>query len=522
MNNSDEKQIYLHLKNFEKDSISKSDEDIFREVNKFDVKFSGNKLYIFNINGIIINIGSKKKSLKLLYFAIGRLKKLLKKKSSDKLLFDLGNAFLSIAETKLGHRPKIEDLVKNKEHREARKYFNQISDFNIFPSAATNSGNILEKYARNYEAIFMYDEALKINPNFGMALGNKGIALTYYFNLISKKNPEIILESRELLKKSLEVENTLEIGGKIAIDNFKKRLDSVEKFIKRINIKKEVISKEFGPSSNYLSFCKEKNLFLNFCFNCYRCEKGFYDDFFPPFISSIKDATSNESIKYRSFPKKIYYSIKILNQMIEDYSTARNIYYRAIYENFKKLDKVSTFRSTLDYCRNCLKYGFIKTAYIKLFNIFDKIAHLIFNYYEIDDKNVYFHKLVSPKYENLLISKKNHSLLALHNIAWDFKKDGLYYHLNQIRNFLTHDFIDIKEDFFNYDKTDDELYNQHHLTEQLLCEYTDKLFILVKAGITYFINALYYESFKIKKELRHEIPNLTVVTQKFIFEDSLD
>jgi len=211
-----------------------------------------------------------------------------------------------------------------------------------------------------------------------------------------------------------------------------------------------------------------------------------------------------------------------LNQMIEDYSTARNIYYRAISDNFKELDKISIFRSTLDYCRNSLKYGFIKTAYIKLFNIFDKIAHLIFNYYEIDDKSVYFHKLVSPKYENLLISKKNRSLLALHNLAWDFKKDGLYYHLNQIRNFLTHDFVDIKEDLFDYDKIDEELYNQHHLTEQLLCEYTDELFILAKSGIMYFINALYHESFRIKKGLGDEIPNLAIVTQGFIFEDFLD
>lgn len=107
-------------------------------------------------------------------------------------------------------------------------------------------------------------------------------------------------------------------------------------------------------------------------------------------------------------------------------------------------------------------------------------------------------------------------------MAWDFKKDGLYYHLNQIRNFLTHGFIDIKEDLFSYNNFDEELYIKHHLTEQLLSEYIDELFVLAKAGIMYFINALYHERLRVKKKLRNEIPNLTVVTQNFIFEDSFD
>jgi len=522
MQTSTEKKVLNELKKFEKDSVSKSDEEILKKISELDSRFSEEKDYIFNINGVITNIGSRKSSLKILHYSIGRLKKLLKKKSTDKFLYDLGNAYLSIEDIRLGHHLKIEDIIKNKGYREARKYFNQVSDFKILPSATTNSGNVLEKYTRNYEAILLYDKALKINPNFGMALGNKGIALTYYFNLVGKKNPEVILESRDLLKKSLEVENTAEIGGQNAISTFKKYLGSIEKFIKRKKIKKIAPQEMFEPSSNYLSFCKEKNLFLNFCFNCYRCEKGFYDDFFPPFIANIKDVTSDELIKYSSFPKKIYYSVKILNQIIEDYSTARYIYYRAISEKFSKLDKISIYSSTLDYCRNSLKYGFIKTAYIKLFNIFDKIAHLIFIYYEIDDESVYFRKLVSSRFENILISKKSRSLLALHSLAWDFKKDGLYYHLNQIRNFLTHDFIDIKEDLFSYNNFDEELYIKHHLTEKLLSEYIDELFVLVKAGIMYFINALYHERLRVKKKLRNEIPNLTVVTQNFIFKDSFD
>jgi tetratricopeptide (TPR) repeat protein len=41
----------------------------------------------------------------------------------------------------------------------------------------TNYGNSLDNVGRSIEAIDAYDEALRINPNMGMALGNKGRAL---------------------------------------------------------------------------------------------------------------------------------------------------------------------------------------------------------------------------------------------------------------------------------------------------------------------------------------------------------
>ena len=120
MQNSSEKKILNELKKFEKDAISKSDEEIFRRISELDSQFSEEKKYIFNINGVITNIGSRKSSLKILHYAIGRLKKLLKKKSTDKFLYDLGNAYLSIEDIRLGHHLKIEDLIKNKGYREAR------------------------------------------------------------------------------------------------------------------------------------------------------------------------------------------------------------------------------------------------------------------------------------------------------------------------------------------------------------------------------------------------------------------
>lgn len=511
MNNSED--IYDVLKGLEESLRSKSEQDIYRELHNLDSKFHNSDIYKININEIIINIGSQKRNIKLIYNAISRLKKLLDEDSFDKFFYDIGNAYLSIGDIDLGKNPKIDDLLNNKEYQKARIYFSKVKESDSFPYSATNTANILEKYGRNYEAILMYDKALKYSPNFGMALGNKGISLKYYFNLTNRKDPKLILYSRELIKRALEVDNTISIGGQGAIDNFKKHLELLDNYIKKNKIR-IIYRDNIEPRLDYLKFCMDKNLFLNYCFNCYRCEKGFIDNFSPTFISFKTDISKDDLFKYGSFPKKIYYSIKILNQIIEDYSTARHIYYQAMSEDFHNLDKISKYYYALDYCRNSLKYGYIKTSYIKLFNILDKIAHLIYNYYELDDRNVYFRDLLDPKFKDIIKQRKIYGLLALHNLAMDFQEGGIYYKLNKVRNYLTHDFIDMKEDLFDYEKIEIELFSNHQSTEKLLCNYLNTLFIVTKAALIYFVNALYSE---IKKEPGHNTLKIYVHSQEDIF-----
>jgi len=343
------KEVFDKLCIFRKESTFKAEEDIFRTIHALDEQFINNKDYEQNINGVIVNIGTDRKSITLLHHAIKRLKALRDKIDPDKYFFNIGNAYLSIMDISQGQNPKIVNLIKNEDYKEARKYFYQSN----LPSAATNAANILEKYHRNYEAILLYDKALKVKPISGMALGNKGIALTFYYNLAKKKNPGILLEARDLLKRALNEENTLEIGGAKAVSTFQQHINSLENFI----LKHKIIYRPKSPiikSNPYLRFCSKRNAFLNFCYNCYSCEKGFIDDFFPPLIDSIKDISFDERLEFHSFPKKIYFSIKTLNQIIEDYATARHIYFQAESLKLELLDSFSVYRSTLDYCRNSI------------------------------------------------------------------------------------------------------------------------------------------------------------------------
>lgn len=509
-----DKKLINKLKSLRNELFSKSEEEIFKAIHELDTKYARNNLYDININGEIINLATDIKSLPLIFHSIRRLKSLHKNNPSDRFLFYIGNALQSIAVIKSNNKSDISLLIDHKIYRQSRIYFNQISSRIDLPSAATNSGNILEKYGRYYEAILLYDKALKVNPNFGMAFGNKGIALAYYFGLAIKKNPDILYTALDLFKNSLKAENTLEIGGQGAINNFKHHLASLEKYLS--NKKRAIISRKIEPT-HYQTFCSSKNIYLNFCFKCYKCNSGFKDNFFPPFIENIKNTSAEERLKYHSFSKKMYYSIKTLNQILEDYTTSRSIYFNAMTNNFNELDTDTEYFSVLDYCKNSVKFGYLKTAYIKLFNILDKIARLTFYNNELEQTDIYFKSLLNPTFKALLLKSNNRGLLALHNLSWDFEENGIYNHLRTIRKYLTHEFIDIKIDMFNDSHKQQELNENRHLTETLFVDYLDELFQIVKAALLYFGQALKKDSDEVTKS--SPLFDLPILKQKEIFED---
>lgn len=512
-----EKEIFENLKAFEIAATAIPIEEVFKKIGRYDSLYSENNTYIQNVEGTMINIGTRRGNIDILNYAMKRLRSKIKIYKSDLMLYNIGNGLLSVAEIKYRSAPSIENLFNISEYREARKYFFLIKEKHLFPQAITNYANILEKYGRNYEAILSYDKALRVNPEFGMALGNKGIGIRYYFNLTHQKDQKLILLARDLLKKALESDNTVKIGGQSAVDYFKSNMTSLNEYIAANKISYSN-KNDLTPKTDYESFCKKNDVFLNYCFNCYRCEKGLIDEFAPTFLSIKEDSKEDDIIEHGGMPRKIYYSIKILNQIVEDYSTARYIYFMSIYDNFDSIDKASLYFSALDYCRNSLKYGFKKTSFIKLFNILDKISHLVWSYYHPSDlKKTYFSSLLRPEYKETIINRNNFSLLALHDLALDFQDDAFFYRLNKIRNYLTHDYIDIKEEMNGRDTIEEEFLTKHHLTEEMMDQYIKDLLSIVKAALIYFINALDTDNRKTGNA--NKTLTLIIPTQKYIFSE---
>ena len=189
------------------------------------------------------------------------------KNVSAKYTFDLGNTIQSIAEIETPYPHAIIDLLQSSKFNEAKKYFEQITDADLeYPYAITNTSNILEKYGRNLEAIYLYDEVLSKHSRFGMALCNKAKAIEYYIRQAPALSLRLVDIAHSLYSKGLEDPNLLSIGGPHAIKHFSERMYHLDEILKHYNYSTSTNEDRPKNLSKYLTYCLDNNLFLISCF----------------------------------------------------------------------------------------------------------------------------------------------------------------------------------------------------------------------------------------------------------------
>jgi len=175
--------------------------EVFRRLARLDPAFESNINYRYNVNGILVDLGNDRGSNRLLSAAVKRLGILVKNEPCDNYYYQLGNAYMGLGHINAGYSPSIGSLIDCEEFTKARKNFSMVNSNEFSQQAMTHEANILDFYSRNYEAILLYDRILKKNPEFGMAMGNKAIALIYFFNISATGNPELLITARDLLKR---------------------------------------------------------------------------------------------------------------------------------------------------------------------------------------------------------------------------------------------------------------------------------------------------------------------------------
>lgn len=157
----------------------------------------------------------------MLSCAVKRLNDLINTHPTGLLYWQLGNAYNRIADIKLGRPPDIEALIESEELIKARNCYSRVQTGHEYIVANTNAASILDSYSRNYEALLLYDQVLERHPDFGMAMGNKAVALKYFFDLSPTGNPEVLLTARDLLKAALLKPDTIQNGGRTALMSFR-------------------------------------------------------------------------------------------------------------------------------------------------------------------------------------------------------------------------------------------------------------------------------------------------------------
>ena len=386
------KELVILENNAQKGLLSKK--EFFQKLSELDNLYKGDKDYELLILSAIVNVGADLKSITILQCAIKRINLALAsnhfKGEEQHLYFYLGNAIHAKGNTKYSPvEIRINELISASEFSEARTYYNKLTPEagTSYFSAKSNNAGILNQHGRNFEAIYLFEKIISENNQFGMAYAKQAQALEYYFRLTPTKNNEILALVKYLLEKGLVTDNIKQIGGLGALAYYENLYKEVSTYLDRSNYKVSDIDTTIKSTDDYLMFIKNNNLFLNYHFGFYINEKSYTDHLFPPFLQRI-DASNNESVnKFGGFDKKVFTCVKYYNQILEDFTSARYLYYISQVSDFSKIDKKTNYIYTFDFSENSTSYGFLKTSFIRLFNILDKIAHLLYTYFVTVKRN---------------------------------------------------------------------------------------------------------------------------------------
>ncbi len=380
-----------------------------------------------------------------------------------------------------------------------------------------NYGNALDYIGRGIEALYAYDEALKIDPHFSMAIGNRAITSCYFADISGHYYGAIHLEAYQALRSIINDPELVRIGGQSAKTYFENMILKIERMTTDKNVLKMKLphAKYNGNGLTdfekfYLDFSIEHDLFLNLHILDKTCESATND---PIFINIITEIDDNSTF---------YRLARYINQIKEDFAVARLLLTQSQWKtrDFSSISKRTTYAYPLDYSQSNIYYGLLKSAFKESFNILDKIAVFLNMYLDLGfhENKVYFDTIWTIKEDGVkkinpsILATENVSLYALFDIYQDFQTEEFKF-LKDVRHALTHRQLTIfvsgfpnineEKDFFNVES--DEMLKQ-----------TVLLMRLVKAAIIYLINAVTTEENKKKNDTKKLIHNIDFDTTQFL------
>ncbi|SRR6266536_2229847 len=280
-----------------------------------------------------------------------------------------------------------------------------------------NYGNCLDYLSRGVEALYAYDEALKIDPKFAMAIGNKAITSRHFATISGSYTGAIHIDAYQAIQSIIDDEELVEVGEPGTKRHFEAELITIESRMKNKQVLQERIKHPRYDGSAlsdfenfYARFCIVDKLFLNFHIHDDTCEAAVCDPIFISIVTPIDDTTT-------------FYSLaRHINQIKEDYAVARLLLVQSQFrrQDFDSISRRTTFVNPLDYSQINIYTGLLKSAYKEAFNILDKISVFLNQYYNLGlkESSIYFDtiwvkdKKKNPSIREEILSSENMSLYA--------------------------------------------------------------------------------------------------------------
>ena len=314
----------------------------------------------------------------------------------------------------------------------------------------TNMGQLFSKIGRIVEAQEFFNKCLCINPNFGMAIGNKGFSLFDYADVLFEPNHRFIF--MQYSHKNLLESNTLKDVYKEARNVFLSRAKEIESVYEIEALKDFAEYDDFynglePEEIDYKKWCARNRLFINPLNDVLTNSVIANDNLFTP------------TMILKANEKPIYQTM--FNQLKQEYVSARFLLYESLLKGAIHFsDKDVILMDTLDGSVYSLALEKTKICFRICYSIFDKIAYFLNIYLGLGHppkkatfRNIWFKKL-DEKYglNNIISNSDNLPLQGLFWLSKDLFEKDFYKviepeakELADIRNFIEHKSFKIVE-----------------------------------------------------------------------------
>ena len=243
-------------------------------------------------------------------------------KTSETASYDLASIQLHLWQLAVKQSGLGNSWLSKRSHlHEARRLFDGVADdedaeIELRIKALTDCGNSFDIVGRYLDALDYYEHALKLDPYFGMALGNRGITLLNVAPLMGGHESHVLSQAASDLDFAIkDRERVLRCGGQSALATF-------ERWRAKLTGVPDLHVTESPPSfaDPYLDWCLSNRLFLNISPECIRANTDILDSIsFRSFRLSLTDEALHRASEI----------IDAFNSIKQDYIAARYLVWLA-------------------------------------------------------------------------------------------------------------------------------------------------------------------------------------------------
>jgi tetratricopeptide (TPR) repeat protein len=369
----------------------------------------------------------------------------------------------------------------------------------------TNLANQLNTVGRFVEAIELWDRALALNPNFAMALGNRGAALLHYARaLYDRRHAGLMyVAGHDSLDRAVAETAEYDAAEPDEVRKwFTNQRDRLLKNARIENIRESVALNgdslgETADEKAYRTWCLQNRLFLNPL-----------NDLGPHSIAA-RDALMLPSLRAPISVLPPPY-IGFFNQMKQEFVSARFSYYEGITsQGVHFSDRDVLLYNTLEYPDYCLAVERMRTAYRVAYSLLDKIGFFINSYFAVGYKanQVYFSKVWrdppgnKPKVSDRFSNYENWPLRGLYWLSKDIYEEELQavtepdaQALKEVREHLEHKYLQVHQEWAVHEPSrGTEDLAIYPLGRKVLSVRTLRVLKLVRAALIYLSLAIHRE-----------------------------